>query len=449
LLEWLNAIGTSVIILSATLPAKTRRALVKAYTDQELPEAEPVDPALTIANAQLQETIPLDAPASYSLQLDWNVGREPQAIVTYLTQELAEGGCAAVICNTVRRAQEIFSALENGNLDILEDDLILFHGRFPPIWREDIEKKVLKKFGKPDENGQSPHRPHKAIVVATQVIEQSLDLDFDVMITDLAPVDLILQRAGRLHRHERGERMHERKLVITQPDCGENDIPVFKEDGFYGLNLLLRSYLTLHAHTELSLPRDTIDLIEAVYDQEISLNLPSEIWQTRLAQTFADLQDKDWETRNKAERYVVLSPSKRRLLDPKMFELEEDDPELHETFRAQTRDIDLSLTLVCLQKSGGAVSIYVENDQMETFNLEDPLSSGLPKKLLRNALSLQHKGVISHFLKQPIPSAWRKDAALRYCRYTIFNQGINNDVPGYTLSLSHPLGLQIIKKETK
>ncbi|VAW43571.1 CRISPR-associated helicase Cas3, partial [hydrothermal vent metagenome] len=100
LLAWLNAIGTSVIILSATLPAKTRRDLVKAYTGQSLPETDPDYPALTIANAQQQETISLDKPKPYTVELDWSVSREPEAIVTFLKDALLDGGCAAIICNT-------------------------------------------------------------------------------------------------------------------------------------------------------------------------------------------------------------------------------------------------------------------------------------------------------------------------------------------------------------
>ncbi|MCB0180788.1 MAG: CRISPR-associated helicase Cas3', partial [Anaerolineae bacterium] len=224
LLTWLNAVGTSVIILSATLPAETRRKLVKAYSGETLTQSGEY-PSLTIAAAnQTPRLIELPKPADITVQLAWDVGREPDDILTYLKEELAAGGCAAVICNTVRRAQEIYKVLDearqNGDLDLPQDDLILFHARFPPVWRQVIEEKVLRKFGKPDKEGKSPHRPHKGIVVATQVIEQSLDLDFDLMLTDPAPIDLIIQRAGRLHRHDRtaAERYGlPRRLVITEP----------------------------------------------------------------------------------------------------------------------------------------------------------------------------------------------------------------------------------------
>jgi CRISPR-associated endonuclease/helicase Cas3 len=182
LLRWLNAIGTSVIMLSATLPTATRQKFVKAYTDQELqpdPDNPTPYPALTIAHTQQPpQTIPLIKPADITLQLNWLADHIPDAILDFLKIELAGGGCAAVICNTVKRAQDIFALLENarqqGSLDIKKENLILFHARFPFAWRKPKEDEVLAKFGKPDEvQGDRRPQPHeKAIVVATQVIEQ-------------------------------------------------------------------------------------------------------------------------------------------------------------------------------------------------------------------------------------------------------------------------------------
>ena len=228
LLTWLNAIGTSVIVLSATLPAQTRRDLVKAYTGQDLPEETPAYPMLTLANSERQQTKTLPPPTSHSLELMWCAEREPDALALSLQRELAEGGCAAVICNTVGRAQAIYRALEAarqcGKLDIERENLILFHGRFPPIWRRRIEESVRKKFEK---GGQ---RPQRAIVVATQVIEQSLDIDFDLMISELAPMDLLIQRAGRLHRHSSNDEHRyglPRRLIVIEPDSKADGTPHF------------------------------------------------------------------------------------------------------------------------------------------------------------------------------------------------------------------------------
>ncbi len=132
-----------------------------------------------------------------------------------LRQSLAKGGCAAVIRNTVGLAQGTYLELKKffqKEIESGELQLDLFHARFPFGRRKQIEEDVLQWFGRTKDDGvnengcivSTPHRPTKAILVATQVVEQSLDLDFDVMISDVAPVDLVLQRAGRLHRHARG-----------------------------------------------------------------------------------------------------------------------------------------------------------------------------------------------------------------------------------------------------
>lgn len=65
--------------------------------------------------------------------------------------------------------------------------------------RQVIEEDVLNRFGKRSGSEQRTGQ----VLIATQVVEQSLDLDFDMMISDLAPMDLLIQRAGRLQRHNR------------------------------------------------------------------------------------------------------------------------------------------------------------------------------------------------------------------------------------------------------
>jgi CRISPR-associated endonuclease/helicase Cas3 len=442
LLEWLHAIGTSVIILSATLPAKTRRELVKAYTIKDLNESESTYPALTIANADRQETLSLPKPDDYTLQLDWSLDRDPASLVDFLHGELKNGGCAAIICNTVRRSQDIYRTLSDANL-VPKNDLILFHSRFPPVWRKGIEEKVLKKFGK---NGG---RPHQAIVVATQVIEQSLDIDFDLMITDLAPLDLILQRAGRLHRHKGNERYGlPRRLMITEPEKNAEGLPDFGIDKWiYSQYILLRSYLSLHGRKQIAIPKDTLELIEAVYDENADLSFPNEEWQKANQKNLEILMNEEREKEINAGKYLVLAPQKRRYLQPPIYELEEDNPEVHKAFQARTRDIDLSLTVICFYQIEGKLGVYNDDGEWTRVDLDKSSSTVQAKVLLKNALSLQHKGVITPLLTQKVPPKWQEMASLRYCRYFIFKDGLCEDIKNYTLSLNQEIGLTIIKQE--
>ena len=457
LLTWLNAIGTSVIILSATLPAETRRKLVKAYSGQILTQTGEY-PSLTLATADCEPAlINLTRPDDVTVQLSWDVGREPDDVVAYLKRELADGGCAAVICNTVRRAQEIYKALEAarqaGTLDLSEDDLILFHARFPPVWRQAIEDKVLDKFGKPDTEHPAK-RPHKAIVVATQVIEQSLDLDFDLMLTDLAPIDLIIQRAGRLHRHERTEAERHglpRRLVITEPaEMAEDDLPQFDVDEYvYARYVLLRSYYALKAAgSTATFPTDTTTLIEQVYGD---LSLLEGVTETQVAAIKAaerKMREEDREARQKAKGQLILVPNKSRLLSQAVAGLDEDNPEVHKTFQAQTRDIDSGISLVCLHKNEDGLCIYTKNGTI-SINLTEDFPRNHLKHLQQNIISVQHIAVYLRFVAKEVPKPWRNEAALRHLRPVIFENGENNEVPNYTLKLSQEFGLEIIKQEAQ
>ncbi len=457
LLEWLSAIGTSVIILSATLPAATRRKLVEAYTGQQLPESRAEYPTLTIATPEREpQIIELPRPKDVTLQVSWEVGRAETDILDYLRRELAQGGCAAVICNTVRRSQAIYRVLDEArkrdDLDIPEDDLILFHARFPPIWRQAIEQKVLAKFGKPDKNGQSPQRPAKAIVVATQVIEQSLDLDFDLMLTDLAPVDLIIQRAGRLHRHPRSEQDrhgHPRRLVITEPDEKDQDgFPGFDNDEYvYAPYILLRSFYALKAKgNQITLPHDTTTLIEQVYGDLALLDSLSAPQLEAIKTAERKMNEDDREAKQKAARQLILSPGKSRLLEQSIADLDEESPDVHATFRAQTRDIDPGISLVCLHREDGQLFIYTPAGQL-AVNLDEAPPFTQIKHLQQNTITVQHKAVFHHFLEMAPPPSWQKEAALRHCRALIFDRGVHTEVPKYTLRLSPKFGLEIIKQE--
>ena len=439
LLAWLRAMGTSVIVLSATLPSKTKQALVEAYTGQSWQSPQAVYPALTVAvqgqPAQVQRLTP---PPDYTLEIETTaVSREPESLVKYLEQRLVLGGCTAIICNTVGRAQELYRALQQANLGILEDDLILFHARFPPAWRKDIEAKVLRKFGKPDENGCSPHRPAKAIVIATQVIEQSLDLDFDIMITDLAPIDLILQRAGRLHRHERGKRLHPHRLIITHPTSKGDELDFGNDAYVYEPYILYQTWRVLQ-RSNITIPTDTVDLIESVYSDE-----PNEALQT----AYDKMQDNQRKAEAKAGAQLILEPNNRRLLRQTIRQLEEDDPDVHASFRAQTRDIAPGVSIVCLQKQGDVLYVADEEGQHKV-NLENKPYPDLVKRLLQHTITVHRRDLVNALLELEPPTGWQQDPSLRHHRAVSFENG-RSSIPNtpFILQLSREYGLEIFKEE--
>lgn len=113
--------------------------------------------------------------------------------------------CMLVLCNTVRQARAVLNELKNilpsDDLFSVSGHVTAHHGRYSPEDRRLLDREVEKRFEK---NACPADRLRcGGILVATQTIEQSLDVDFDVLITDLCPADVLLQRIGRLHRHRR------------------------------------------------------------------------------------------------------------------------------------------------------------------------------------------------------------------------------------------------------
>jgi CRISPR-associated endonuclease/helicase Cas3 len=157
-----------------------------------------------------------------------------------------------------------------------EEQVILFHARFAMGDRLRIEAEVLRLFGK---DSKADCRAGK-ILIATQVVEQSLDLDFDFMVSDLAPVDLIIQRAGRLQRHERGQRGQPILMVLAPPLVDKPDPNWYAElfpRGAYVYPSHGQLWLTarlLADRSHFKMPDDARDLVEAVFGEEQQDQIP-------------------------------------------------------------------------------------------------------------------------------------------------------------------------------
>ncbi len=283
LLRWLAALGCPVVLLSATLPRDKRLKLLRAYAGEGLPEPEEKPyPRVTSVGAGGRvdvRHVEADGDRAQTIRLGW---LEEDGLVQMLRQSLADGGCAAVIRNTVGLAQETYLRLRDAlNADGIRVEL--FHARFPFGRRMKIERRVLRRYGTKGE--QFRKRRQRVVLVATQVIEQSLDLDFDVMVSDVAPVDLVLQRAGRLHRHDGRTRpagVAEPRLWLIEPPS-KDGLPDFKRyDKVYARFVLLRSYLALKAVEAVLLPADLERFVEQVYGA-VPLAIP-DAWQAALAE---------------------------------------------------------------------------------------------------------------------------------------------------------------------
>lgn len=145
----------------------------------------------------------------------------------------------------------------------------LLHARFPLWRRNDLEEKWLEAL---DKSGSS--RPNGCVLVSTQVAEQSLDIDADFLITDLAPTDMLLQRAGRLWRH--GSRSlairhaDRAEMMILVPDIQGNTAEEIKNrlgasGCVYAPYVLLRSLEVWKPRTEITLPDDIRPMVEKTY----------------------------------------------------------------------------------------------------------------------------------------------------------------------------------------
>ncbi len=213
LLEAHRAAGGSAILLSATLPLGLRRRFLASYGAS--PESDPAYPALTMAGGEVRRDFPQESGARGPVRVE---RLSDVASATDLLKRASDKGAACVwVRNSVDEAIAAVEALRAAG--VAAD---LLHARFALCDRKRIEQAMLKLFGK---QGPAEDRAGR-VLVSSQVIESSLDLDFDVMISDLAPMASLIQRAGRLWRHmterPRAQRpVPEPVLHVLSPDPGE------------------------------------------------------------------------------------------------------------------------------------------------------------------------------------------------------------------------------------
>ena len=212
LVNLLQKIGCSVFILSATLTHARRQAF---FASQPLPLTDAY-PLLTMKSTavvagQYVPIPPANKPPPSCVYHIRHLSDDPAAIAEAVSDRVAQGQAVLWICNTVGGSQRCFrvakSAVRQG-----DGDVSLLHSAFPPWRREELENAWMQRLGKTAARGVG------SLLVSTQVVEQSVDIDADLLVTDIAPTDMLFQRLGRIWRHKRNDRKATRPEVwIIEP----------------------------------------------------------------------------------------------------------------------------------------------------------------------------------------------------------------------------------------
>lgn len=280
LLQFHAALGGSAILLSATLPMKHRQELINSFSQGVKGIHYKINnntyPLVTHVTEQYVSETSLTARKGTQRTIAVKFLDDISKVKKHLLYVAKKGGCACWVRNTVDDAVDAYKLLSS---ELGHEQVTLFHARFAMGDRLTIENKVLRTFGKDSTNDMRKGQ----ILIATQVVEQSLDLDFDYMISDLAPIDLIIQRAGRLHRHsvdKRGERGTP-TLGIFAPLLTNNLTTNWYADVFIKAAYVYPSHgqlwLTarlLEKRGKIIMPDYARDLIESVFGISVKEKIP-------------------------------------------------------------------------------------------------------------------------------------------------------------------------------
>lgn len=298
LLEFQAALGGHAILLSATLPQQTRARLVAAF-EKGAGRGAPAlvssaYPLLTVTDGTGAAEVPVESKRGRTVDVAW-LTHESEAIA-HVQSMVQAGRCVAWVRNTVREAMEAYDLLKSSGVEVT-----LFHARFTRADRQRIESAVVGQLGP----GSGPATRKGRVVVATQVIEQSLDVDFDSMVSDLCPVDLLIQRAGRLCRHARapdGTRIAldtrgTPRLHVLAPAWTETPDPRWLSSVMPGTARVYSNHAQLWLTQQslqggrFSLPEQARHLIESVYGEAV--RIPAGLEKAATTAEGKELADRD------------------------------------------------------------------------------------------------------------------------------------------------------------
>jgi CRISPR-associated endonuclease/helicase Cas3 len=283
LLRFHSALGGSAIVLSATLSEKQRASIVRAWQEGlnggarrilaptlESKGGRSAYPLATIvASSDVVIETPVGVARRSCRKIPVRFVHSVDNALAHLVGAVETGAAVAWVRNTVRDCLAAATMLRARGIEP-----IVFHARFAQGDRQRREAEVMKLFGKKS----TPEQRRGRVLIATQVVEQSLDLDFDALVSDIAPVDLLIQRAGRLWRHKDRDPLRPhvaRELVVLAPEIDASpptDWITALLPGtarvYENANILWRTARVLAEKGEIDCPSGLRELVESVYGSE-------------------------------------------------------------------------------------------------------------------------------------------------------------------------------------
>lgn len=454
-LVWLGALKVPVIILSATLPPKRRLELIKAYLkgkgiilnkDQRMEAAKKLStteyPLISYNDGNQIKTF-TDFEDEETKEIDLI---KYQGQIEDLIDELyKEEGNIGIIVNTVKKAQDLamtFKEKYGG------DQVFLLHSNFIATDRAEKEKDLLDLVGK------NADRPRKKIIIGTQVIEQSLDIDFDVMVSQLAPMDLLIQRMGRLHRHKikRPEAFKRPKFYVV--DTSEDFDFESGSAAVYGSYLLARTQYYLEE--KIQLPKDIPILVGRVYDFDENENMDADIYlRADLVETYLDFkkshisEKKKKET--KAKTFKIADPVLKKTTSKKdnligwLAKAPLDTGE--EAGLARVRDIKDTVEVIALKKIGPGYGTFKDQVDISKEISKTETAKDLAKNTLRLPSIFNHISIdklIRELEENNIRdlSDWQESSWLKGSLGLIFDENNECSLQGIKLEYSREFGVR-------
>lgn len=449
--QWAGAYNVPIIILSATLPSNKRKRLINNYLQgkgckiKEL-KKQKVDydtssyPLITYTEGkQIRQFDEFPLKHEKTVKI---IKEDSEKIFEIVDRLSKNGGVIGIIANTVKKAQNLAKEF----IEIYgEENISLLHSSFIATDRNRKEDELMAMIG------SGATRPKFKIIIGTQVIEQSLDIDFDVLISDLCPMDLLIQRIGRLFRHDITRPMGYENPVLyvlgTSEDLDFEEGSVAVYDGY----TLARTQYFLP--DEINIPEDISPLVQKVYgSEEIELD-------KRLIQIYNEYREKferfNEDKEDRARVYLLKGPnSKSGFTDEQsimgMFDTSkvEKSRVTEEQTLAQVRDIKETVEVIAVKKVGSGYGLFSEEIDLSKDISDFEVVRNIAKNTVRlpNALTFTPGQVgkiidtLEKYNMEYLPE-WQETNWLKGSLGIIFDENNDFEINGYKLHYDNKLGL--------